>query len=96
MISQLLCDCYGIMKNSEGRTAQVLIKYRKNHDEYWNGANLVDSVKDVYRIIWELHPDCRPLFLFDNSSNHEVRATDCRDDAKLNLFDDGNYQKKTM
>ena len=54
-----------------------IIYPRKNHDKWWNLAQLKEQLKDAVDIFEYLHPDAVAIWVFDcSSSSHEGLALD--------------------
>jgi hypothetical protein len=71
MVSEFQCPCHGTMR-SDGKISRVLFHAGANRDGYWTSEDMVKQLKDVIPLFEELHPNCRGVFLFDQSSNHNA------------------------
>jgi hypothetical protein len=101
MVSEFMCQCHGHMElteeqfllmppGSQLRIAQKTLKPGVNAEGYWTGEHVVAQLKeDAIPIFNILHPGKQALFMFDNSSNHNVFAPDALKCAKLNKSDGG-------
>jgi hypothetical protein len=78
MVSGFLCPCHGIFDDE-------YISPGKNADGYWRCPDLARQVERMLVKFKELHPDCRGLFVFDQSSNHGAMADDALVATRMNL-----------
>jgi hypothetical protein len=61
-----------------------------NAEGYWTGVEVVAQLREEVILIFNiLHPGKKALFMFDNSSNHNVYAPDALKCDKMNLSDGG-------
>lgn len=68
----------------------VQIKYGKNKDDYWKGANVLDQLKNVViPLLWERFSNSDHCFIFDYSSNHKWQQPDALNMRHMGL-NDGN------
>jgi hypothetical protein len=56
--------------------ARRIIYPGKNHDKWWDLAQLKEQLKDAVDIFEYLHPDAVAIWIFDCSSSHEGLASD--------------------
>eukprot|EP01034_Spumella_vulgaris_P044767 gene44767-55707_t len=101
MVSEFLCQCHGHLElNDEQmlqlpldlqfRIAQRTLKPGANAEGYWTGEHVVAQLKQEAIAIFDiLHPGKQALFMFDNSSNHNVFAPDALKCSHLNLSNGG-------
>jgi hypothetical protein len=101
MVSEFLCQCHGHLElNAEQmlqlpigfqfRIAQRTLKPGAGAEGYWMGEHVVKQLKEEAIAIFDiLHPGKQALFMFDNSSNHNVFAPDALLCGKMNLLNGG-------
>ena len=101
MVSEFLCQCHGHMQLTPEQAAQLPVPLQHtiaqrtltpgvNEEGYWKGEHVVAQLKEEAIAIFNiLHPGKVALFMFDNSSNHNVFAPDALKCEKLNLSDGG-------
>jgi hypothetical protein len=95
-----------LRKKSEGKGIMVsgfctydgwldykLFDYGKGN--YWKSENMVAHVKQAYEKFKVKYPYARPLFLFDNSSNHTKRAADGLSAKHMNVNPGGKVRQTT-
>jgi hypothetical protein len=89
MVSEFQCACHGTMKSPSdpNKTSRVLFEAGVNREGYWKSSDMQEQLKEVITIFEELHPGCKGLFLFDNSSNHSAFAADALKVARMTLND---------
>ena len=72
MVSEFQCACHGTMRVM-GWSSRTFIKAGVNRDGYWTSEDMVKQLKeDAIPLFENLHPDCRAIFIFDQSSNHKA------------------------
>lgn len=70
--------------------ACVIIEPGKNKDGWWTAAHVAEQLeKRAIPIFERTHPECKAIFLFDNSTNHNAFAPDALIAEKMNLNDGG-------
>jgi hypothetical protein len=85
MVSEFQCPCHGTMRYN-GQIARTLFYAGVNRDGYWRHEDLVQQLKEQALPIFKaLHPDCKGLFIFDQSSNHTAYAADALVAARMPL-----------
>ena len=69
------------------RDATVYFEYGGNKEGYWKGEDMVKQVLEVGLKVFEKRygPGCKGCWLFDNSSNHGVFASDALLAREMNL-----------
>jgi hypothetical protein len=65
--------------------AHRIIYPGKNHDKWWDLAQLKDQLKDAVDIFEFLHPDAVAVWVFDCSSSHEGLAPNALNVNKMNV-----------
>ena len=65
--------------------AHQIIYPRKNHDKWWDLAQLKEQLKDAIDIFEYLHPDAVAIWEFDFSSSHKVLASDVLNVNNMNV-----------
>lgn len=78
MVSEFQCPCHGTMVSPSDptKTSRELFFAGKGRDGWWTAADMNRQFKLVVKVFEELHPNCRGVFLFDNSSNHQAYSAD--------------------
>lgn len=91
MVSGFVCPCHGFMRLTDAQKAahpdivhseslvflEVGGKRTDGTPSYWTNADVVKQFTERVQPIFDvLHPGCRGLFLFDNSSNHHMTRAD--------------------
>ena len=85
MVSEFQCPCHGTMR-IRGWTSRKLFKAGESRDGWWTSKDMVAQLKDhVIGLFESLHPDCRAVFLFDNSSNHGAYSDDALVASRMTL-----------
>lgn len=85
MVSEFQCPCHGTMriKNWKSRT---LFKAGDSREGWWSYNNMVDQLtNDAIPLFESLHPGCKAIFLFDNSSNHGAYSSDALVASRMTL-----------
>lgn len=105
MVSAFLCECHGLLRLSEDQMdhhpvemhdSTQIIRPGSNNEGYWTNENLVNQTKKAMSIFKILHPNCDPLFVFDNSANHHASAADALVASRLNVSDGGKNRQVIM
>jgi hypothetical protein len=84
-----------VLKNSEGvivRDARKIIYPGANGDAWWDCEQLITQTKMAIDIFEEAHPDCRALFVFDNSSAHASLPPDALKAFEMNKSNGGKQR----
>jgi hypothetical protein len=93
MVSAFLCECHGPLYYYEGEEMIEVTEIfypGKGHDGYWTNVDLVNQLKaKAIKAFDYLHPTCKAIFAFDNSSNHGSMAPDALNVRVMNLNDGG-------
>ena len=85
MVSEFQCPCHGTMR-IRGWSSRKLFKAGESRDGWWTSKDMVAQLKDhVIGQFESLHPDCRAVFLFDNSSNHGAYSEDALVVSRMTL-----------
>ncbi|KAG2191293.1 hypothetical protein INT47_005117 [Mucor saturninus] len=70
MISEFQCPCHGTMK-IENWSSRTKFKAGDSREGWWTYKHMVEQLEEnVIGLFDALHPGCKAVFLFDNSSNH--------------------------
>ena len=67
--------------------AQKVIYPRANGDHWWDTKQLMDQIKYAIKIFESAHPDCKALFIFDQSSAHASLPPDALKAFEMNKSD---------
>ncbi|OAD79392.1 hypothetical protein PHYBLDRAFT_139423 [Phycomyces blakesleeanus NRRL 1555(-)] len=94
IISEFKCICYGTMARGAWSSQEVFCP-GANRDGYWMSADMLKQLKNNVIPLFELiHPECKDVFSFDQSTNHKVYDQNALILSKMNLNDkeieDGN------
>jgi hypothetical protein len=85
MISEFQCSCHGTMRYN-GMVSRTLFYAGANREGYWTSDDLVKQLREqVIPIFNGLHPGCKGLFLFDQSSNHTAFSSDALVASRMQL-----------
>lgn len=90
-MTEELVSLYPDLKFIARKVAETIrfVKSEKNADGYWGNSDLVAQFKVTIVLFDILHPDCTPMFAFDNSANHHAFAPHAFRASRLNLSDGG-------
>lgn len=87
MISEFQCPCHGTMRIKSWSTRKFF-EAGANREGFWNSDNLLEQlVDDAIPLFENLHPECKAVFVFDQSSNHRAYASDALVASRLILGD---------
>jgi hypothetical protein len=87
MVSEFQCACHGTMRYN-GQVSRTLFYAGTNRDGYWTYEHLVNQLEEqAIPIFRSLHPDCKGLFIFDQSSNHTAYSADALVASRMTLND---------
>ena len=85
-----------IVRNQDGtivRDARCITYPGANGDAWWDLPQLLKQVKIALSIFEEAHPECRALFIFDQSSAHASLGPDTLCAFDMNRSNGGKQQK---
>ena len=78
MVSGFMCPCHGLFDTE-------FISPGKNSDGYWKSADMAKQVERMVGKFESMHPGCKGLFCFDQSSNHAAMPEDALVASRMNL-----------
>jgi hypothetical protein len=102
MVSDFMCPCHGALRISDDESkrlnlpirARVIINPGASRDGWWKSDDMVNQlVQKAIPLFEHLHPNCKGIFCFDQSSNHNAYASDTLIPTKLNLSGKGKQRK---
>lgn len=97
-VSGFCCPCHGFIggniEDLDGATVEKrsfkIITPGEKYDGFWKNSDLVKQLReDAIPLFKLLHPGCKLVFMFDNSSNHHAREPGTASADQLNLSDGG-------
>ncbi|OAD72411.1 hypothetical protein PHYBLDRAFT_169542 [Phycomyces blakesleeanus NRRL 1555(-)] len=87
MISEFKCVCHGTMTRGACLSREVFHP-GADRDGYWTSADMLKQLKNNVIPLFELiHPGCKAVFSFDQSTNHKVYGQNALISSKMNLND---------
>lgn len=87
MVSEFQCPCHGTMR-IQSWTSRRTICAGANRDGYWKSEDMVKQlVDDAIPLFESLHSNCKAVFVFDQSSNHNAFSKDGLVASRLVLKD---------
>ncbi|OAD71738.1 hypothetical protein PHYBLDRAFT_170399 [Phycomyces blakesleeanus NRRL 1555(-)] len=87
MISEFKCVCHGTMARGAWPSREVF-RPGANRDGYWTSVDMLKQLKNNVIPLFELiHPGCKAVFSFDQSTNHKEYGQNALISSKMNLND---------
>ncbi|KAG2206290.1 hypothetical protein INT47_007304 [Mucor saturninus] len=87
MISEFQCPCHGTMKIANW-SSRTKFKAGDSREGWWTYQHMVEQLEEnVIGLFDALHPDCKAIFLFDNSSNHGAYSDEALEVHRMALKD---------
>lgn len=85
MVSEFQCHCHETMR-IKNWTSRTLFKAGDSREGWWTYSHMVKQLtEDVIPLFESLHPGCKAVFLFDNSSNHGAYSSDALVASRMTL-----------
>ncbi|OAD78784.1 hypothetical protein PHYBLDRAFT_185350 [Phycomyces blakesleeanus NRRL 1555(-)] len=87
MISEFKCACHGTMSNGAWSSREVFHP-GADRDGYWTSAHMLKQLESNAIPLFEvIHPGCKAVFVFDQSTNHKAYSQNALIANKITLGD---------